>query len=66
MEEEEMDEDVFLEETLIDEDAQILRDIEERQALASRLAKWARPALSSAYLNQTQSIGIFLPPPRRF
>ncbi|KAJ8449980.1 hypothetical protein Cgig2_029342 [Carnegiea gigantea] len=56
MEEEEMDEDVFLEATLIDEDVQILRDIEERQALASRLAKWARPALFSAPLHQTQSI----------
>ena len=55
-----MDEDVFLEDTLIDEDTQILRDFEERQALASRLAKWARPALSSAYLNQTQSIGNLL------
>ncbi|XP_057550361.1 DNA polymerase delta catalytic subunit isoform X1 [Amaranthus tricolor] len=56
IEDEEFDEDVFLEDHLIDEDAQILRDIDERQALASRLSKWARPPLSQSYISQSQSI----------
>ncbi|XP_073013443.1 DNA polymerase delta catalytic subunit [Typha latifolia] len=56
-EEEMMDEDVFLEETLIkyeeDEEALLLlRD----EALASRLSKWKRPALSQSYLSSSQSI----------
>ncbi|XP_021899855.1 LOW QUALITY PROTEIN: DNA polymerase delta catalytic subunit [Carica papaya] len=55
-----VDEDVFLDETLIsgeeDEESLILRDIEEREALASRLSKWARPPLSRAYLSESQSI----------
>lgn len=57
-EEEFMDEDVFLDETLITEDEEsiILRDIEQRQALASRLAKWTRPPLSSDYISQSCSI----------
>ncbi|KAJ9704128.1 hypothetical protein PVL29_005424 [Vitis rotundifolia] len=54
--EEDLDEDVFLDETLILEDEHILRDIEDRRALASRLSKWARPPLSSAYLSSSQSI----------
>ncbi|KAI9076537.1 hypothetical protein K1719_041523 [Acacia pycnantha] len=51
-------EDVFLDETLISEDEEsiILRDIEQRQALASRIAKWTRPHLSSEYLLQSCSI----------
>ena len=60
IEDEEFDEDVFLEDHLIDEDAQILRDIDERQALASRLSKWARPPLSQSYISQSQSIGTIL------
>ncbi|GAB2287233.1 DNA polymerase delta catalytic subunit [Dionaea muscipula] len=59
MEEEEFDEDVFLEETLIDgyaEDSEVLRDIEERQSFTSRLAKWARPPLSQGHTSQSQSI----------
>ncbi|GAB4835573.1 DNA polymerase delta catalytic subunit [Ancistrocladus abbreviatus] len=59
MEDEDLDEDVFLEETLNEdyaEESMILRDIEERQALASRLAKWARPPLSQAYISQSQNI----------
>ncbi|GMH07696.1 hypothetical protein Nepgr_009536 [Nepenthes gracilis] len=56
MEEEELDEDVFLDETLIDEESSILHDIEERRALARRLAKWARPPLSQSYSSQSQSI----------
>ncbi|KAJ7945210.1 DNA polymerase [Quillaja saponaria] len=57
-EEEFVDEDVFLDETLVfeDEESLILRDIEERQALASRLAKWNRPPLSSDYISQSRSI----------
>lgn len=57
-EEEFVDEDVFLDETLIpvDEETLILRDIEQRQALASRFAKWTRPHLSSEYLSQSCSI----------
>lgn len=57
-EEEFVDEDVFLDETLISEDEEslILRDIEQRQSLASRLSKWTRPPLSSEYLSQSRSI----------
>uniref|UniRef100_A0A0A0KIW2 DNA polymerase n=1 Tax=Cucumis sativus TaxID=3659 RepID=A0A0A0KIW2_CUCSA len=55
-EEDFVDEDVFLDESLLDEDALILRDIEERQALASRISKWARPPLSQDYLSQSKSI----------
>ncbi|KAH9668766.1 DNA polymerase delta catalytic subunit [Citrus sinensis] len=53
-----LDEDVFLDETLLpeDEESLILRDIEQRQDFASRLAKWARPPLSSGYVSQCQSI----------
>ncbi|KAM7256627.1 hypothetical protein ACFE04_012368 [Oxalis oulophora] len=53
-----MDEDVFLEETLIkeDEEALILRHLEEREAFASRLSKWARPLLSAGYVSQTESV----------
>lgn len=61
VEEEEMDEDVFLDETLIlqgEEEALVLRDIEEQEALASRLHKWKRPALSQPYLSQSKNIGI--------
>lgn len=60
MEEEEFDEDVFLEETLIDEDyseeSLILRDMEEREAVASRTSKWSRPAVGEAYRGQNRSI----------
>lgn len=58
MEEEDLDEDVFLEETLLqyEEDSQILRELEERHALNERLQKWKRPPLSQAYLSQSQSI----------
>lgn len=60
IEEEDVDEDVFLEETLLqyEEDAQALRDVEERQALASRLQRWKRPQLSQAYLSESQSISM--------
>ncbi|GAY66238.1 hypothetical protein CUMW_247140 [Citrus unshiu] len=53
-----LDEDVFLDETLLpeDEESLILRDIEQRQDFASRLAKWARPPLLSGYVSQCQSI----------
>ncbi|KAL6284732.1 hypothetical protein ACE6H2_015661 [Prunus campanulata] len=56
-EDEFLDEDVFLDETLFEtEDDLILRDIEERQALASRLTKWARPSISHAYSSASRSI----------
>ncbi|MED6216571.1 DNA polymerase delta catalytic subunit [Stylosanthes scabra] len=53
-----VDEDVFLAETLIteDEESLILRDIEQRQALANRLSKWTRPPLSSDYVSQSCSV----------
>ncbi|TQE13052.1 hypothetical protein C1H46_001427 [Malus baccata] len=42
-EEEFVDEDVFLDETLVETEGDlVLRDIEQRQSLASRLTKWAR------------------------
>ncbi|KAL7255247.1 hypothetical protein ACSBR1_009413 [Camellia fascicularis] len=56
MEEEDMDEDVFLDETLYEEESQVLRDMEEQQALSSRLFKWKRPALSQPYQSQSQGI----------
>ncbi|CAB4270146.1 unnamed protein product [Prunus armeniaca] len=56
-EDEFLDEDVFLDETLFEtEDDLILRDIEERQSLASRLTKWARPSISHAYSSASRSI----------
>ncbi|CAK7354806.1 unnamed protein product [Dovyalis caffra] len=54
VDEEFLDEDVFLEETLIAEDEQNLS--EERQGLTSHLSKWARPKLSDGYVSQSQSI----------
>lgn len=57
MEEEDMDEDVFIEENLIDEDELILRDMQDREALATRLEKWKRPALSTGYQSQSENIG---------
>ncbi|GER39914.1 DNA polymerase delta catalytic subunit [Striga asiatica] len=51
-EEEDLDEDIFLEETLLqyeEEDAQ-------RNAFADRLIKWKRPALPPSYLSQSQNI----------
>lgn len=57
MEEEDLDEDVFLEETLLqyEEDSQVLRELEESNAIKERLQKWKRPSLSQAYIAQTQS-----------
>ncbi|GFY91305.1 DNA polymerase delta subunit 1 [Actinidia rufa] len=55
-EEEDLDEDVFLDETLYEEESQVLRDMEEREALASRLSKWKRPALSQPYMSQSQGV----------
>ncbi|KAG9457177.1 hypothetical protein H6P81_001685 [Aristolochia fimbriata] len=59
VEEEEMDEDVFLEETLLRdqaEDDMLQRDQEAFVALAARLDKWARPTLSQAYLSDSKNI----------
>lgn len=56
-EDEMLDEDVFLDETLLyDEEEMLMRDMDEREAVASRLAKWKRPALSPAYLSQSTNI----------
>ncbi|KAK7334608.1 hypothetical protein VNO80_26368 [Phaseolus coccineus] len=57
-EEEFMDEDVFIEQTLVSEheESMILRDIEQRQALAARLSKWTRPPLSADYVAQSRSV----------
>ena len=54
VDEEFLDEDVFLDETLIAEDEENLN--KERQVLTSRLSKWARPKLSDGYVSQSQSI----------
>ncbi|XP_042438291.1 DNA polymerase delta catalytic subunit [Zingiber officinale] len=54
-EEEMMDEDVFLDETMYQEDEEaliLLRD----EALSSRLSKWKRPALSPSYLSGSENI----------
>ncbi|GMI85268.1 EMBRYO DEFECTIVE 2780, GIGANTEA SUPPRESSOR5 [Hibiscus trionum] len=58
-EEDFVDEDVFLDETLMGEEdveSLILRDLQEREALASRISKWVRPPLSDAYISQSRSI----------
>ncbi|KAL2498566.1 DNA polymerase delta catalytic subunit [Abeliophyllum distichum] len=52
MEEEDFDEDVFLEETLL----QYEEEDSQRRALSERLEKWKRPALSSSYLTHSQNI----------
>lgn len=54
-----MDEDFFLEETLI-RDEEILRNEEASLALSSRLSKWKRPPLSPSYLSLSQNISIHL------
>ncbi|XP_042433725.1 DNA polymerase delta catalytic subunit-like [Zingiber officinale] len=54
-EEEMMDEDVFLDETMYQEDEEaliLLRD----EALSSRLSKWKRPALSPSYFSGSENI----------
>lgn len=53
VEEEELDEDVFLEETLL----QYEEEESQHRALADRLAKWKRPPLSQSYQSQSQNIG---------
>ncbi|XP_020676528.1 DNA polymerase delta catalytic subunit [Dendrobium catenatum] len=57
MEDDLMDEDIFLEETLLkyEEDEEALR-LAEDEALASRLSKWKRPALSPSYLSSSMNI----------
>ncbi|CAI9108744.1 OLC1v1008422C1 [Oldenlandia corymbosa var. corymbosa] len=56
MESEDMDEDIFLEETMLQYEEEAFREAEERQAVASRLQKWKRPPLSQVYLSESQSI----------
>ncbi|KAI4369278.1 hypothetical protein MLD38_017738 [Melastoma candidum] len=57
-----LDEDVYLEETLIeaeeDEESLILRDLEEQQPGddASRLSKWARPPVTEGYASRKENI----------
>ncbi|KAK8958305.1 DNA polymerase delta catalytic subunit [Platanthera guangdongensis] len=57
MEDELMDEDVFQEETLFmyEEEEEALRLLQD-EALASRLLKWKRPALSPSYLSSLENI----------
>ncbi|XP_073149546.1 DNA polymerase delta catalytic subunit isoform X1 [Henckelia pumila] len=52
MEEEELDEDVFLEETLLHYE----EEETQRRAVAGRLAKWKRPVISQSFLSQSQNI----------
>ncbi|KAG0494350.1 hypothetical protein HPP92_005344 [Vanilla planifolia] len=57
MEDELLDEDVFLEESLLkyEEDEEAFRLLQD-EALASRLSKWKRPALSPSYLSSSENI----------
>ncbi|KAL5993065.1 DNA polymerase delta catalytic subunit [Asimina triloba] len=54
-EEEMMDEDVFLEETLL-HDEEVLRDEDVFRALRLRLSKWKRPSFSPSFQAHSQSI----------
>lgn len=61
-EEEEMDEDVYLDETLLqvqDEEEMLLRDSQVFESLAACLSRWKRPPLSQAYLSHSQAVGEF-------
>lgn len=61
-EEDEMDEDVYLDETLLrvhDEEEIILRDSQVFESLAACLSRWKRPPLSQAYLFHSQAVGEF-------
>jgi len=62
-EEDFVDEDVFIDQTLVPEDEEsiILCDIEQCQALIVRLSKWMRPPLSDDYVAQSCSIGEYFP-----
>lgn len=52
--EEDLDEDIFLEETLMQVDEESL--IEDQYALSSRISQWKRPPISQGYKSQSQSI----------
>ncbi|CAI0428312.1 unnamed protein product [Linum tenue] len=54
-----VDEDVFLEETLIAEDEVNINREWGKESLATHLAKWKRPALSADYVSQSKSIIAF-------
>lgn len=57
-----MDEDVYLDETLVrvhDEEEMILRDSQVFESLAACLSRWKRPPLSQAYLSHSQAVGEF-------
>ncbi|CAM8917107.1 unnamed protein product [Rhodiola kirilowii] len=57
VEDEDLDEEVVtVQDYDFEEESLILRDMEEQEALSSRLGIWARPALSQAYLSQSQSV----------
>ncbi|CAI0414266.1 unnamed protein product [Linum tenue] len=58
-EDEFVDEDVFLEETLIAEDEMNSNREWALESLASNLAKWKRPSLSPDYVSQSTSITAF-------
>ncbi|CAN1169464.1 DNA polymerase delta catalytic subunit [Linum perenne] len=51
-----VDEDVFLDETLIAEDEGNINSEWAQQSLVSHLAKWKRPPLSQDYVSQSKSI----------
>lgn len=50
MEEEDFDEDVFLDETLL--------QMEEEYSQRHDMAKWKRPPLSDSYLNLSKNVGM--------
>lgn len=61
IEEDMMDEDVFLEETALkleeDEEALLLM---QNEALSARLSRWKRPSLSSSYLSSNENISMWI------
>ncbi|CAN8251712.1 unnamed protein product [Cochlearia groenlandica] len=59
LEDEFVDEDVFMDEEALgedDEESLILRDMEEREAVSARSSTWVRPPLSPEYLSDSHSI----------
>lgn len=62
-----MDEDVFLDETILAEDEAALLLLDRDEALASRLSRWKRPALPADLVSGcSRSVGTApFPPPAR-
>ncbi|VVB18030.1 unnamed protein product [Arabis nemorensis] len=60
LEDEFVDEDVFMDEALVlgeeDEESLILRDMEEREEVSARSSTWSPPPLSPAFLSNSESI----------